>query len=126
MSSIEDDARITPNDIDVPAEWNAVKLEQISTFTKKPRGMRITDLIAFIPMELIPDNGDRYADFKEIQKDEMRSGVYCEAGDILLPKITPCFENHKQGIVPGELTKTCFATTEVFPIKPNGCAHIVL
>jgi len=48
---------------------------------------------------------------------EIRSGVRVQDGDFLLAKITPCFENGKQGIVRGLPGGWGYATTEVFPLR---------
>jgi len=102
----------------VPEQWELVKLGEVITFTKKPSNVDIPECISFIPMELLPVGASRFTNYKNITKDELRSGIYCESGDILLAKITPCFENGKQGIVPAS-ENVFSATTEVFPIKPK-------
>lgn len=70
-------------------------------------------------MELVPLDSLYINEY--ILKDvaEISSGVYCEKGDILLAKITPSFENGKQGIVEGIPLDFAYATTEVYPLKPT-------
>jgi type I restriction enzyme S subunit len=102
----------------VPEHWEVVTLGEVITFTKKPNTLSIPERIAFIPMELLPSGASRFTNYENITRDELRSGIYCESGDILLAKITPCFENGKQGIVPAS-ENVFYATTEVFPIKPK-------
>ena len=103
---------------DLPLSWAKVTLGDYIKFTKKSRS-EISSKIAFVSMDLIPSGGKRFVGYKTIDKVDLRSGIYCEPGDILLSKITPCFENNKQGIVPDEEDTNWFATTEVFPIKTN-------
>ncbi len=102
---------------DLPAEWNVVRLTEAVNFSKKPRNLNLTnyDVIPFIPMELVPDNGTFIKDYEP--KTRVSSGTYCEKGDILLAKITPSFENGKQGIVGGLPLDFAYATTEVYPLK---------
>jgi type I restriction enzyme S subunit len=102
---------------EIPKDWKIVKLKDVAEIRrskKVPQGM---DKVVFIPMEAIPDDSI-YTKFELRDINEVKSYVYCEPGDILLAKITPSFENGKQGIVPLENSqKFALATTEVYPIK---------
>jgi len=113
----------------IPASWKMVKLGEKGVATirggkaNKPHGY---EKVAFIPMEKIPDNG-LYAEFEMRPISDVKSFVYCEAGDVLLAKITPCFENGKQGIVPEDIPNGfALATTEVFPIICKGVNRFFL
>jgi type I restriction enzyme S subunit len=68
-------------------------------------------------MELVPDNGALIEQYELKPGSSIRSGTYCEKGDILVAKITPSFENGKQGIVGDLALGFAYATTEVYPIK---------
>lgn len=105
----------------LPPEWQWEPLDLRFRITKKPRGLTLVDdvKIPFIPMEAIPAGG------REVQRCELRlpaeiaSGNYFERGDILLPKITPSFENLKQGLandIPGQFG---IGSTELIPIQPR-------
>jgi len=55
-------------------------------------------------MALVPERGGRLNNFQRRQADAVGSGAYFEEGDFLLARISPSFENGKQGIasnVPG-------------------------
>lgn len=103
----------------LPSHWQVVKLGSVFKFTQKPRGLRYSDFeqVPFVPMELIPNDKLFFTQFISKGHQELTSGTYFEPGDFLLSKITPSFENGKQGII--ELLPTPFgiATTEVIPIK---------
>lgn len=102
----------------LPVEWQIKAIEDVYRFTKKPKGFRANELsdIPFIPMDLIPF-GRIYADQWNMKAvSELGSGTYFENGDLLVAKITPSFENGKQGIA--KLSANFgFATTEVIPIQ---------
>jgi type I restriction enzyme S subunit len=103
----------------IPVNWEIARLQEAATFTRKPRGLDLSkyDAIPFIPMELVPDDGTRIGQYELRPGENIRSGTYCEKGDILLAKITPSFENGKQGII-GEIPLNfAYATTEVYPIR---------
>src|SRR3990167_2328981 len=64
-----------------------------------------------------------------LHKYEMRksfsSGTYVQKGDLVVAKITPSFENGKQGIVTNIPLDFCYATTEVWPLHGvNGQSNI--
>ena len=96
-----------------------MRFGDITAFTKKPRDLRYSEYneIPFVPMELIPIAKLFSEEFILKTNDELKSGTYFEPGDILLPKITPSFENRKQCIIKELPTPFGIATTEVIPIR---------
>lgn len=100
------------------SDWQNVKISDAYRFTKKPRDLKPTDstIIPFIPMDLVPQGGNTKTRFIEKTIGEITSGTYFERGDILLSKITPSFENGKQGIADEIITAYGYASTEVIPI----------
>ena len=107
------------NEINLPEHWKVVRFGDITTFTKKPRDLRYSEYseIPFVPMELIPIAKLSSEEFLLKTNNELKSGTYFEPGDILLPKITPSFENGKQCIIKELPTPFGIATTEVIPIR---------
>ena len=103
----------------LPIGWSTAVLQDKFDFTKKPRGLRIGDYpeIPFVPMELVPQGSLYFSRFNLKSPDEISSGTYFEPNDLLLSKITPSFENGKQGIIHKLPTPFGIATTEVIPIK---------
>ena len=94
--------------------WTIEKFSNVVVYTKKPKGLKVSFPIPFVAMDLIPLDKMEINSFKLI--DKVKSGNYVEDGDILLAKITPSFENGKQGILTiGK--KYAYATTEVIPFK---------
>ena len=104
---------------EIPESWETTRLAEVVIFTKKPRDLRYSeyDKIPFVPMELIPIAKLFSEEFILKTNDELKSGTYFEPGDILLPKITPSFENGKQCIIKALPTPFGIATTEVIPIR---------
>ena len=86
---------------EIPESWKVMRLVEAVTFTKKPRDVQYSEYneIPFVPMELIPIAKLFSEEFALKTNDELKSGTYFEPGDILLPKITPSFENGKQCII---------------------------
>ena len=104
---------------EIPESWETKFLGEVVTFTKKPRDLRYSEYneIPFVPMELIPIAKLFSQEFMLKTNDQLKSGTYFETGDILLPKITPSFENGKQCIMREMPTQFGIATTEVIPIR---------
>lgn len=98
----------------VPESWEVTKIGKMYDFTSKPRGLNIELPVPFIPMDFVPLN-EVYIEKYEL-RESLSSGTYVENGDLLLAKITPSFENGKQGIVKIDKPYS-YATTEVIPIK---------
>ena len=98
----------------MPESWEVVRIGDMYNFTKKPKGLEIKFPVPFIPMEIVPLDKLTISDYE--LRDKISSGTYIENGDLLLAKITPSFENGKQGIVTIDKSFS-FATTEVIPIK---------
>jgi type I restriction enzyme S subunit len=105
----------------IPEDWEVARLgnPRIAEI-RGNRAIKGYERVAFIPMELVPDQG-LYCEYEIRNVDQVKSATYCEVGDLLLAKITPSLENGKQGIVPSGIPNGfAFATTEVFPIVCKG------
>jgi type I restriction enzyme S subunit len=105
----------------LPEEWETITLESVAYFTSKPRELDVSncEAIPFIPMEAISSDGSGHFRYHVKPGKEILSGVYCERGDLLLAKITPCLENGKQCLLSLDELPSPFAytTTEVYPLK---------
>ncbi len=111
----------------IPEDWDVVKLgDKGIAKIRKNKSVNNVEKIAFIPMEFIPDSSI-YTKYEIRNLSEVKSSTYCEAGDLLLAKITPSLENGKQGIVPEDTPNGfALATTEVFPIVCKGIDRLFL
>ncbi len=109
----------------MPKGWKLTSIGQAYKFTTKPRGLDLSKHkeIPFIPMEIISEN-QRLLNKYEMRK-KFSSGTYVQKGDLVVAKITPSFENGKQGIVTDIPLSFCYATTEVWPLHGvNGYSNI--
>jgi type I restriction enzyme S subunit len=99
--------------------WEQMTIGEAAEFTSKPRGLdyALFPRIPFVPMEQVPTNGTYIEELIWKRGDEVRSGNYFEKGDCLLAKITPCFENGKQGIARDLPADFGVASTELIPFR---------
>lgn len=79
-----------------------------------------TDEVSFVPMN---DLGICEKDFaahgKRKLKDVISSYTYFADGDVLLAKITPCFENGKLGVARNLMNGVGFGSSEFVVFRPN-------
>ena len=70
-------------------------------------------------MDAISENGGLRTDEERELEDVYTGYTYFKEGDILLAKITPCFENGKAAIATGLTNETGFGTTELHVLRPE-------
>jgi type I restriction enzyme, S subunit len=106
-------------DSQLPAGWSWESISARYRVTKKPKGRSYLDFdtIPFVSMEAVPVNGREPVRFELRKPTEIASGTYFEKGDVLLSKITPSFENGKQGLANNIPTPFGVASTEIIPLQ---------
>jgi type I restriction enzyme S subunit len=76
--------------------------------------------VGFLPMKLIEANFSGEHSFEVRKWGKVKAGfTHIKNGDVLLAKITPCFENGKSALVNGLPNGYGAATTEVFALTVN-------
>lgn len=96
-------------------------LVQIGPSAAETRRLDANDAVTFVPMEAISDGLGGLDTSAERSLSDVTSGSYnyFADGDILLAKVTPCFENGKKALAK-RLTNGCgFATSEVHVLRPD-------
>ncbi len=75
--------------------------------------------VAFVPMAAVSEDGSICSESERPLSDVMKGYTYFQKGDVLLAKITPCFENGKAAVVQGLLHDTGFGSTEFHVLRPS-------
>jgi type I restriction enzyme S subunit len=107
---------------EAPAHWETARfrfLLETSPSKTEVRDLPDTTEVSFVPMESVKENGGLdLGETKEIE--EVIDGyTYFRDGDVLVAKITPCFENRK-GALTSDLTNGIgFGTTELHVLRPG-------
>ncbi len=95
----------------VPEEWRISRIKYICEFnpgTKKANH----DVVSYAPMECVKDG---YLIKKEIRHDGISTGLTSfEEGDIIMAKVTPCFENGNIAIAKDLVNKFGVGSSELF------------
>lgn len=103
---------------DVPSYWAVSKLRYVATLNPSATLMVDDSLnVSYLPMERL---GFGVAHPSTIKMRDRTSGLnYFEEGDVLLAKVTPCFENGKIAIAQN-LTNSCgIGSSEIFVFRCN-------
>ena len=102
--------------------WPLVKISDVCEIN--PRKSEIIDLppdtmVSFVPMAVVNEHQKRFRSTEEKPISDVYSGyTYFKNGDILLAKVTPCFENGKSGIAENLTNGIGFGSSEFFVLRP--------
>ncbi|MFM4706600.1 restriction endonuclease subunit S [Aeromonas caviae] len=106
---------------EIPDHWNVCRIKyvaQLNPSKSEVRGLSDNTIVSFIPMEAIGERGEVDVSRTRLLGDVLTGYSYITDGDVMLAKITPCFENGKGAVVHGLENGIGFATTEVIPARP--------
>jgi type I restriction enzyme S subunit len=105
----------------VPDHWEIKRLKFCTKIN--PSKNEVEDLdpetkVTFLPMEYVSEQGEISHEEVEILEDVIDGYTYFREGDILVAKITPCFENGKGALAEGLKNEIGFGTTEFVVLRP--------
>jgi len=105
----------------IPAHWETCKLKHVAVFNpsrSESSAFRLSHAsVSFLPMECITTDGKlRSVENRRIS--EVWEGyTYFRRNDVVMAKITPCFENGKGGLLDTLPTEIGFGTTEFVVLR---------
>ncbi len=102
--------------------WRRSKLRHQVSLNPSPRSLSESELsreVNFLPMSAIGDEGELDLERLEVASELTGSYSFFEDGDVLMAKVTPCFENGKGAVASGTVFGFGFATTEVTVLRPK-------
>ena len=102
----------------IPAHWEIVELKRLATFNP-PRREELDKetLVGYAPMDRV--RSDMLAPLA-IQMKNLSTGLtYFEEGDVVMAKVTPCFENGNVAIVPKMVHYCGYGSSELFVYRCN-------
>ena len=104
---------------DVPESWEWTRTG--SLFQVNPRNRLPDDLDAgFMPMPLLSDGFGNHHDFQIRKWKEIKTGfTHFADGDIVIAKITPCFQNRKSAVISGLPNGVGAGTTELHVLRDH-------
>ena len=75
--------------------------------------------VSFVPMETVGEYGGINLEFEKPIASVMDGYTYFRDGDVVVAKITPCFENGKGALASGLKNGVAFGTTELHVLRPR-------
>lgn len=105
----------------IPAHWDIKRLRFVvkTNPVKSEVKLKAEDLVSFVPMDAVGEYGGLRLDLEKELGDVYTGYTYFRSRDILVAKITPCFENGK-GAIALELTNDVgFGTTELHVLRAS-------
>ncbi|NPV58628.1 MAG: restriction endonuclease subunit S [Actinobacteria bacterium] len=110
---------------EIPEHWDLRRMKYISCIQPgKSKLRKLGDIeVSFIPMEYIGEFGTINSSETRQLNDVYEGYTFFEEGDILVAKITPCFENFKGAIARNLRNGIGFGTTELYVIRPSPNVH---
>jgi type I restriction enzyme S subunit len=115
IAEVADDEKL----FNIPSSWKWVR--PVAIGKTNPRNTLPDDTeVGFIPMSCISENYGIAPQYKKrIWKDVKKNLTHIATGDVVLAKITPCFENSKAGIIGHLPNQVGAATTEVHVFRQD-------
>jgi hypothetical protein len=124
---IDPHVRLKPSGIDwlgdIPGHWEVMKLKRVVSLNPSKSETRANpadgEKVVFLPMENISVNGHIDCTDKRLLSQVWNGFTYFRRGDVVMAKITPCFENGKGAYLERLETGFGFGTTELIVLRPS-------
>lgn len=103
---------------ELPKGWSNTQIGQVITLNEKLKGIDDETECGFVPMALMPTAYRGVVNFETKTWGKCKKGfTQFQNNDVLLAKITPCFENGKGGIATGLPNGIGAGSTEYFVLR---------
>lgn len=107
--------------ITIDPNWQMVELGKVCDINPKKseiKNMPESMDVAFVPMSDINENNISFSHKETKKLSEVYSGyTYFKNGDVLLSKVTPCFENGKAGLASNLTNGIGFGSSEFYVLR---------
>ncbi|EIC30797.1 MULTISPECIES: restriction endonuclease subunit S [Methylomicrobium] len=112
---------------EIPEDWDCIHFGNLFEDTLTRKILKASDTVSFVGMQDVTENA-QLSNTSLIKFSDIKSGfTYFEKGDVLVAKITPCFENGKGCHTDSLPTEVGYGSTEfhVFRAKENSDARFI-
>lgn len=108
-----------------PLHWNEKRLRFATRLNPSRSEIRLPgeSLVSFIPMEAVGELGGLSLDSERLLDDVGSGYTYFVNDDVVIAKITPCFENGKGALAADLVNGVAFGTTELHVVRSNSELH---
>ncbi|MEL4426220.1 restriction endonuclease subunit S [Shewanella indica] len=100
--------------------WPMVKLAEVCQINPRlPKGVDEEQEVSFLAMASVSEEGQILTQESRILGETKKGFTYFEKDDVIVAKITPCFENGKAAFLDSLNTQIGFGSTEFHVLRPN-------
>jgi type I restriction enzyme S subunit len=106
----------------IPEHWEVKRLRfslDTNPVASELRGLALDTEVSFVPMEAVGECGGLDLTQTKVLDDIGAGYTYFRDGDVVVAKITPCFENGKGALVSGLTNGIAYGTTELHVLRPK-------
>ena len=108
---------------EIPAHWKVLRTKHVGSSNPSKNNTKTAclkdELVVFLPMERVHTDGTIDQELRRPYSQLKNGYTYFEEGDILIAKVTPCFENGKIIHIKNLATSIGFGSTEFIVIRPD-------
>ncbi len=103
---------------EVPEHWDITRIKYVAELTPSKAGIALSleKRCSFVPMEKLKLDTLTLDETKKI-KDVYQGYTYFEDGDVLIAKVTPCFENQNMAIAANLVNGIGFGSSEIYVLR---------
>ncbi|MCX2532938.1 restriction endonuclease subunit S [Plesiomonas shigelloides] len=109
----------------IPVHWQVVPIKRLAVINPKKSAID-TELLkqqcSFLPMEKLKLDSI-ILDETQLVGDVFKGYTYFENGDVLMAKVTPCFENKNIAVASHLVNSIGFGSTEIYVLRSNSTVH---
>lgn len=105
---------------DVPEKWGVKRgrfVMRVNPFAPRLRALKPEDEVTFVPMEALGVQGGMNLDQTRVLAEVTSGYTEFQDGDVVVAKITPCFENGKAALANRLLNGAAYGTTELHVLR---------
>lgn len=109
----------------IPSNWLVIATKYIAQLTPRKSTIarsKFSEACSFVPMEKLKFNS-LVLDEERIINQVYDGYTYFEDGDILIAKVTPCFENKNMAVAEGLLNGIGFGSSEIYVLRCGDKVH---
>ncbi|AWL98623.1 restriction endonuclease subunit S [Bradyrhizobium amphicarpaeae] len=110
----------------VPAGWRLTRLKHVCRINPSKMAIKSRapeDLATFLPMERVSSDGKIDSSLQSPISELANGFTYFERNDVILAKITPCFENGKGAVLDRLPTEVGFGSTEFIVLRATSAIY---
>ena len=104
---------------DIPEHWQIVSIKRIARIS--PRidlsNYKLDEKVTFLPMEKVSSNGDIDCEILKPIREVKQGFTAFKKNDVIIAKITPCFENGKGALLDKLETEIGYGSTEFHVLR---------